>query len=333
MRLISLLLCTCVLCGCSAKYLETQQYSLDNIPQKENYGKGYCIIKVVSGNYSLTEEQSKFVANEAMTILKRKVPNWFTDDENSVPIIVSHEYNTQKETLYPVLWITWISLPTLFTIPTHLEDVYLHKISIIGKGGSRLKQLDYEWKLKGTVCNPVSACFYSDEWENKVPSLHNSLSPNYIDIKRICGPIAYAVQSLTPMERRLVENNDEAWYLDAKYGNKRSKTISIKEDKDTNDGTTLGVDISKKYSSSFVNTQEWDYNTNDGYVIVSLPDFTDVEAAQQWIINDYLPEYCSLLGVATTGERQSNSGKPKIKVLDIKIGENDTLRVDFRLLE
>lgn len=333
MRFISLLLFACVLCGCSAKFLEKQQYSLADIHQTENYGKKYCVIKIVSRNKTLSEAESKYIAKEAMSVLKRDAPNWFSDDENSVPIIISHYSKGYKDTFpFPVVLQTaFLSLPTLFTIPSHLKEIYLHEISIIGKGNSSLKQLDYEWRWDVVTVNPVSGIFYGDKWKNEQPKSHY-LSTNYIDIRRICGPIVYAVQSLTPTERRLIEQNDEAWYLDAKYGNKRNKKILIKEDDNSEGSITLLGASAKKYSSSSVKAQAWDYNTMKGYVVVSLSDFPDVETAQQWIHNIYLPEYCALLGIATTGERLSDSDNPIIMILDINVDEDNTFRVDFELV-
>lgn len=337
MKLISLLLCACVLCGCSTKYLETQQYSLDNIPQKENYGKRYCVIKVVSEDITLSEEQSKEIAKEAMSILKRNASNWFADDENSVPIIVSHHSKpapTPDSGILDIFSAMFISVPTFLTIPTVFDDcIMLHKISIIGNGGYYLKQLDYEWKLKSSEVNFISKSFFSSEFTDYKPKIHEMLSSDYADIRRICGPIIYAVQSLTPMERKLVEQNDEAWYLDAKYGNKRNNRINIKENENTEDSIILLGTSEKKYSSSLVKAQALDFNTMKGYVTVLLSDFTDIETAQKWIHNTYLPEYCEMFGIVTSGEHSNNSNKSKIKILELKVGEDNTFRIDFELVE
>jgi len=324
--------------------------SLSNVPARSNPGDRYCVIEIREERRSDNDlGQSPPVVATVQSRLETHLPGWFSSGAEAVPLIVrsrsSVEYSPAG--LLPGSWLTSVlCICTLGIVPSYgnLSRIRF-ETELAATDGPRSPAVSYSatiWYL--TAQKPILDAFWSRSagWRRIAFVQPNNGSPVLVPDRVIrfddddgqkldafCASVARAVQRLTPEEREALRNNDEAWYLDAKQGNKRNRPVSIRRAPESAASGAPDAGSSTTDERPRIVSQSWSAETRQGSIVLDLSGLEDRNAALAWARDEYLPDYCRVLGIAVSADDPASAPASTIRVLGFSTLENGTVRIEF----
>ena len=336
------------LCGGCFSYAGKATYSesLSSVPARINPKDRYCIVEVREERHSENElGQSPPSASSAQARLETRLPDWFSSDADAVPVIVVSRSSTESTPfhLLPFSWLTGaMSLCTLGLVPSYGNVCRIRfETELLGAEGIRIPGVPYSgtvWNL--AAAKPVLDALWSPSsgWRryslvdpkdgSPLPVPDRPIRFDDDDGQKLdafCASVAQAVQKLTPEERESLRNNDEAWYLDAKLGNRRNRPVGIR--KKPPEGETRPPAAPEKHPR--IVSQAWNYETRRGWLLLDLSGCKDRNAALAWAREEYLPEYCKTLGTVVSTDALAPAPPPSIRIPEFTTLADGTVLVEF----
>lgn len=339
-RLFVLLSGLLVSTGCVTRW-RTNNLLVSEVAQAPNRGDRYVIVHMRDADASVCPEAQE-LASKAMRKLSVEAPEWFADDPESIPVVAAYRMLPERETyggptmaLSGNLWaLTLGSFPLFWEHRFRTIETFLFvKETPVGVN-------TFEWESKILSGNFVSMgvmCPKSGGWEDIPLGSSRTLSPpskygGSLDL--ICASLVRSIQRLTPTEREWLRNNEEAWYFDAKLGNKRNRPVSIVRNPEKPTEVPSGglVREAPKNRPRIV-SQSWEYETRRGELSFDLSGCEDRDAALAWVRDEYLPDYCRTLGVAVSADDPASASPPTIRIDGFTSLPGGTVRVEFFLVD
>ena len=315
--------------------------SVSSVRSQTNPGERYCVVEIREERLSEKDlGQAPPSVSDVQARLESRIPQWFSSDANAIPIIVRSRSSTEYAPAHhlPFSWLTAItSLCTLGLLPTYGNVRKIQfETELLGENGTCVSSSTYV----GTVWNvaaaePVLNAFWSQSsgWQryklvnpkDGTPLPDTPIrfdSDNGQKLDAFCASVARAVQKLTPAERKALESNIEAWYVDTKKGNVRNRPIPIQK-------------LPKSDAQRAVNgkprivSQSWNAETHRGKVVLDLSSCKDRNAALTWARDEYLPEYCRVLGVDVSADNPASAPAASIQIYSFETLPDGNVQIEF----
>lgn len=330
----------------------TYSESLSSVPSPNGPADRYFLVEVREERRSENDlGQSPPSSHAAQARLESEVPGWFSSDADAVPIIVLSRSSAAYAPahLLPLSWLTGaMSLCTLGLVPSYGNVRRIRfETELLGADGLAIAGPRYSgtvWNV--TAAKPVLDAFWSPSsgWRRYSfvdPGDGSGLPvpdrPIRFDddggrkLDAFCASVARAVQKLTPEEREALRNNDEAWYLDAKRGNRRSRPVSIRKAPASAAAGAPGAGAAN--GRPRVVSQSWSAETRRGSLVLDLSGCGDRNAALAWARDEYLPDYCRVLGVAVSADDPVSAPAATVRVLGFSTLGDGAVRIEFLVVE
>ncbi len=332
----------------------TYDGGVSGIHLRSNPGERYCVVEIREERLSENDlGQSPPSASDAQARLESRIPQWFSSDANAVPIIVRSRSSAEYAPAHhlPFSWLTGItSLCTLGLVPTYGNVRRIQfETELLGENDGCVSSASYA----GTVWNvgavkPVLDAFWSQSsgWRRytfvnptdgtPLPVPNRPIrfdDDNGQKLDAFCASVVQAVQRLTPTERKALESNTEAWYVDAKKGNKRNRVVHIVED--TASSAVVSKSGSVREASNNqprIVSQSWNAATRLGSLLLDLSGCKDRNAALAWARDEYLPEYCRVLGVAVSADNPASAPPATIRIDRFETLPDGNVQIGFTIV-
>lgn len=331
----------------------TYEGSLSDVPARANPSDRYCVIEIREERRSDKElGQSPPVVTAVQSRLETSLPGWFSSGEEAVPVIVRSRSSVEYSPvgLLPGSWLTSVlCLCTLGIVPSYGNLSRMRfETELVAADGPCAPAVSYSatiWYL--TAQKPILDAFWSRSagWRRIAFVQPNDGSPLMVPDRVIrfddddgqkldafCASVARAVQKLTSEERESLRNNDEAWYLDAKKGNRRNRPVSIRKGAEPGAAKEPAGSVASDGRPRIV-SQSWSAETRRGSLVLDLSGCGDRNAALAWARDEYLPDYCRVLGVAVSADDPASAPAATVRVLGFSTLEDGSVRIEFLVLE
>lgn len=337
--LAAILLCGFASTGCVTRW-RTNNLLVSDFAGDPNPGARYVIVQMRDldvPNPAAAED----LAAKAMRKLSAEAPAWFADTPDSIPVVVGYRMFPERETYgvaMPLSGILWVL--TLGTFPYFWEHQVRDFQTFLLVKESPVGTDSFEWDskiLSGNVVTMGIVCPRSGGWENVPLGCSITFSPptrsrGTLDL--MCASILRCVQHLTPAEREWIRKNDEAWYLDAKQGNRRNRPVAIVGDRESSKPVpTGGLVREAPKNRPRIASRSWSAETRRGSLVLDLSECEGRNAALAWARDEYLPDYCRALGVAVSADDPASAPAAGIRVLGVSTLEDGTVRIEFFVVE
>ncbi|MBR1836472.1 MAG: hypothetical protein IJ783_04225 [Kiritimatiellae bacterium] len=316
------------LSGCVAAF-ETARFSVapGDVPSVANTGDKYFVVRIDEQRIASADMgQSPPGVETVRKTLEERHGDWFSSGPDAIPVMVKYRTSISKgmnafENISLVLWY-----------PVHFCSLGLVPIVFPAS------KMDFETSLKtgpetathpfayrgtsklagGNKLTATEALFpESRGWHRYAPKERGVvIARTRFDIDErakldaFCASVALAVQRLTPEERKALRENNEAWWLDAKLGNKRNRPIAVV--KESAPDTPVAPD--RRSGRPRIISQEWDSASRSGKVCFAVDSDTEMKTATAWLTDEYLPEYCRTLGIVVSADDPASAPPPAIRV-------------------
>lgn len=309
-----------------------------------NHGDRYYVVQIRETDGGTgAARNSLALARSVQARLEQRCPEWFSDDVDTVPVIVVSRASP-PHTSFGIgsclsAVVTGIgSLCTLGLIPTrslvHKKD-FQTILAVEGGGETHSKAYDAETLHVSALPGMLEAFWPEGAGWKRIEERAYPAGFDLDDEKReeaLCASIAHLVQTLAPDERDAVRNNDEAWYWDAKLGNKRIRHVDIVRSSQARDGSNGKPVLASIPSHPAIITQTWDNETRSGTLQCDISRCEDRNMAMEWVRNDYLPEYCRMLGVAISADQPGEAPMADIRIEKFEMLDDGSVKIAFRIL-
>lgn len=326
--------------GCIAVSKVTYGRTLADVPVLANDGDKYCVIEIRDhSDEKRNIGQSAPPADRVMSRLAMRRPAWFSTGSDAVPVIVE-SLSSAPYVSRGAGWASVLSAPLFIfslggipgmAMPTRID----YDIALEMPSNKRSKTVPFHavvWGVMGWKPVVESIWAQCDGWKPYMVQDKAWMEPA-VDfdgdgerkLDAFCAAIALAVQNLTPEEREAVRNNEEAWYLDAKLGNKRNRPVVVRPNPPGSSSDTLATEDRRPRIVS----QSWDTSTRRGSLVLDLSGGEDRNAALAWARDAYLPEYCRTLGAAVSADDPSSAPPAQIRIRRTRILPDGTARIEF----
>lgn len=342
---VSIILCSGVVAlasGCATIDKVTFDRTLVEVPKIKNSGDKYCVVAI----QDTTDEtrnvgQSPPAAEHIMFRLGTECPEWFSQGENAIPVIIE----SRSSRIYtPDSWSFLSFLVSAISFGAIPGMSFSSRIdySIALKQSSEMSMNPVlchatVWRVVGW--KPVIDSIWTrrDGWQpvivdqgttwNQVESGVNFDRNRKQKLDAFCASIALAVQKLTPEEREALRENEEAWYLDAKLGNKRKRPVSIRQGPRPH---PPGDPMVRSGRPRIV-SQSWNADSRRGVLTLDLSGCEDREAALAWARQEYVPDWCRTLGLVVDADNPGSA--PEADILYLPPGErkDGTVMIEFEI--
>lgn len=341
--------CAAVATGCVGISSVKYNVSIPDVPNQTNNGDMYCVIQIREDRVSFSKEdfgQSPESPKTVQARLEKAFPNWFTSSPSAVPIIVESRTSMLKvsETGWGFFSFL-VSLCTLGIVPSHgiFNEMDFSTRLLVGNGGMP-SGVNYHGTINGVVGNPITVNETtfpkSRGWKTyaKLGEARRLFNPTRFDQDRklkldaFCASLALAVQKLTPEERRALRENNEAWWLDAKLGNKRNRPVEVVSGGRAADLEPSAPELGRAARHRIV-SQSWDAAARKGIVVAALATNAGRDELVSWIRDEYLPDYCQTLGLAVSADDPASASPATIRIDRVAPLSDGTVRLEFRILE
>lgn len=332
------LLCLLATTGCVTRW-RTNNLLVSDFAEVSNPSDRYVVVQMRDIDDPNPPEAERLAA-KAMRKLSTGAPAWFADTPDSIPVVVGYRMLMERETYgvaMPLSGILWAL--TLGTFPHFWEHKVREVQTFLLVRGTPVGSNSFEWKskiLSGNFVTMGILCPRSEGWENVPLSSSRTLAPptrsdGTLDL--MCASIVRSVQRLTPTEREWLRNNDEAWYLDAKKGNRRNRPVAIVENRESARPIPTGglVREAPKNRPRIV-SRSWSAETRRGALVLDLSECGDRDAALAWARDECLPDYCRALGIAVSADDPSSTPGAIYRSLGESF-ENGVLTVEFEVVQ
>ncbi len=335
-RLFVLLSGLLVSTGCVTRW-RTNNLQVSEVAQAPNPGDRYVIVHMRDADASGGPEAEE-LASKAMRKLSVEAPGWFADGPESIPVVAAYRMLPERETyggptmaLSGNLWAL-----TLGSFPLFWEHRFRKIETFLFVKETPVGVNTFEWEskiLSGNFVSMGAMCPKSEGWEDVPLGSSRTLPPpsrfgGSLDL--ICASLVRSVQRLTPTDREWLRQNEEAWYWDAKLGNKRNRPVSIARNPENATVVSSGglVREAPKNRPRIV-SQSWD-ETGGGELLLDLSECEDRNAAVAWVRDEYLPDYCRMLGVVVSADDPDSAPPSALRIEDTTLADG-TVRVEFFL--
>lgn len=333
------LVCAVLVSGCVGVSNANFSLSASSVPRIQNTCDRYCLIQIREDRlYRQNVGQTPPPVEEVQRRLEIKFPEWFSSGPDAVPVIALSKTSAPY---YP----GWYDVVTIISIPVHICTLGLvpmiNDASQIdfttyletGKG-AKTGGADYFGTTFIVLGNPQTLKGFFPEssgWESISPE---DGSPRFDQNKErkldaFCASVALAVQRLTPEERQALRENNEAWWLDAKMGNRRNRPVSVVK---AAPAPEMPTPMAANEGKPRIISQSWDSRTRRGEIMLDLSN-VDREAAVAWIRDEYLPEYCMTLGVAVSADNPASTPSANVRIDEIEDIHGETCKIVFSIMQ
>ena len=333
--------------GCIAAF-ETTRFDLSagNVPSAVNGGDRYCVIRIDEERLATADMgQSPPSVEEAQSRLAAQYPRWFSSGEDSVPVVVKFQSSAFRnvdggESLVSALWYP-IHFCTLGLVPFSFPSSKVDFGTSLSCGPEKATEpVRYTATAKiagGQKLTTNDATFPASRGWRRIDTKNLNggvLSRARFDVNKdglldaFCASVALAVQGLTSEERQALRENNEAWWLDAKMGNKRNCPVTIVK---TAPAPAMPAPVAANNGKPRIISQDWDSKTRDGTIVFRLEDRTARDDAMKWLRSEYLPEYCRTLGVVVSADDPTGISEADIRFDGIEELPDESVRLKFHI--
>ena len=248
------------------------------------------------------------------TTLQTRYPQWFASDPDAVPVIVRLRTSTAKtagtlENLKLTLWYP-VHLFSIGLVPIVIPQSIMDFETSFKTGPESTAGLyPYRGTSKIGAGNKWTATdsLFPDSrgWHRYDTKTRGNIIPRprfdvdeKLKLDAFCASVALAVQRLTQEERKALRENNEAWWLDAKQGNKRNRPIAVVKESAPDSPEAPKVSPDKPRILS----QEWNSQTRKGEIEFAVDTGLGLDAARSWLVDEYLPDYSKTMGVVVSAD-------------------------------
>lgn len=308
-----------------------------------NRGDRYYVVQIRETEKGTgAERNSSALARNVQAQLEQRFPEWFSDGADTVPVIVVSRTSPPR-TSYGIgsclsSFVTGLgSLCTLGLIPcrslVHKMD-FQTMLAEEGGGETRASAYDAETLHVSALPGMLDA-FWPEKagWKR----IEEKAYPAGFDLdddnreEALCASIARLIQDLNPEERDAVRNNDEAWYWDAKLGNKRTRRVAIARAAHARDEGGERPILSSLSTHPAIIAQSWNNETRKGTLRCDVSRCEDRNVALEWVRNEYLPQYCRMLGVAISADNPGGAPAADIRIEKFETWDDGIVQIEFRI--
>lgn len=326
--------------GCVAVQTAKFDVSSSNVPAIRNSGDRYCVIRIDEERQSKNERgQSPPPVAKVQARLAATQPEWFSSGVDAIPIVVHIRSSGIHGSMTFLFFLeNMAGTITLGLIPYTFDKELMDFSTDISCGNGRMTGNS---SFTGTTIikagNPLTmneATFpKSRGWKPIKPTDPKPHFDQNADrwLDAICASVALAVQRLTPEERKALRENNEAWWLDAKLGNKRNRPVSIVHTEPASAEPSAPAPLESIHPK--ILSQSWDSRTRTGSIVFKVADRAALDEGVAWLRDEYLPEYCQTLGVTVSVDSPAGTPAADIRVDGISPLENDSFLLNFNLAE
>lgn len=328
--------------GCVAVQTAKFDVSGSEIPAICNDGDRYCVIKIDEERQSKNERgQSPPPVAKVQTRLAATQPQWFSSKPDAIPIVVKFESSAVRPGVVIGIGVFLqqvVGLCSLGIIPYTFDQERMDFLTSVSFGdGQAAHSQKYAGTTKIVAGNPLTmneATFSrSRGWKPIKPTdpkpRFDMNEARWLDA--FCASVVLAVQQLSPEERKAVRENNEAWWLDARLGNKRNRPVSIVHAKPASPEPSAPAILEPAHPR--ILSQNWDSKTRTGSVVFKLSGNATKDEAVAWLKDEYLPEYCQTLGVVASADSPSGTPAADIRINGIESSADDSFSLTFSLIE
>lgn len=339
------LLLPCVICslacaGCVAVSTARFGMSAKDVKHLANSGDRYCIVEIREDRLAAKDHgQAPPPAGEVQARLELKFPEWFSSGLDAIPVIAQSRTSavTTISPHHPLLVLNgMVGLCTLGIVPYVFEITDMDFATCLcTEGDNRTSPISYGAKTYIVAGNPLTMNKVtfpaSGNWRIISPE---EGKPRFDQVEErkldaFCASVALAVQRLTPEERQALRENNEAWWLDAKMGNRRNRPVSVVK---AAPAPEMPTPMAANEGKPRIISQSWDSRTRRGEIMLDLSN-VDREAAVAWIRDEYLPEYCMTLGVAVSADNPASTPSANVRIDEIEDIHGETRKIVFSIMQ
>lgn len=309
-----------------------------------NRGDRYSIVQIreTEGGTG-SERNSPALARNVQARLEQRFPEWFSAGADAVPVIVVSRASPPR-TLYGIgacLSTVVTGLGSLFTLGLIPCRSLVHRMDfqtmLAAEGGGETRFAAYGAETLHVSALPgmLDAFWPEGAGWKRIDERAYPAGFELDDEKReeaLCASIARLVQMLDAEERDAVRNNDEAWYWDAKLGHKRTRRVAIERATQTRDGGSKMTGLPHLDTHPAIIAQTWETETRKGTLQCDISRCGDGNMAMEWVRNEYLPEYCRMLGVAIAADDPGGAPAADIRIETFETLGDGIVHIEFRVL-
>lgn len=332
--LLSLLACS----GCVAVSNAKFNLSMDDVRPTANEGDKYCVIEIREDRMASKDHgQGPPAAGKVQSNLEAVFPQWFSSGLNAIPVVVESRTSAPSTTdahYLPYVLNGMIGVCTLGLVPFIFEEnEIVFSTCLCARGDSRTPQAKYRGTTHIWAGNPLTLNMVFPKSRGWKPIEPSDPKPRFDQnedrwLDAFCASVALAVQKLTDEERTALRENNEAWWLDAKLGNKRNRPVSIVR---AEPPPNVAVPALPEASRPQILSQNWNSGTRTGNVVFRVAGQSTQEETMAWLKDEYLPEYCRTLGVVVSADNPGTTPAADIRVKGVDTLPDGTFRLSFSL--
>ena len=333
----ALLVAQVFLSGCVSAF-ETVRFSVspDDVPNVTNKDDKYFVVRIDEQRIASADMgQTPPNLETVREMLHVRHADWFSAEPDAVPVVVKCRTSISKgmnafENISLALWYP-IHLCSLGLVPIVIPAAKMDFETSFKTGPEATTEpFVYRGTSKLAGGNKLTAneSLFPESrgWHRYDPKERGGVvARTRFDIDErakcdaFCASVALAAQRLTPEERKALRENNEAWWLDAKLGNKRNRPVTVVK----NEAPAEPSMPQMRTKHPVILSQEWNAGTRVGKIEFVIDSGLELEAAMEWLTGEYLPEYCRTLGAVVSADDPSSTSSAVIcQDTPVKVSES-----------